>query len=182
MNTIVCNLILSVIFRLQEKSGKNNDELIISIYNTVSIVVKIGHDFLITNTFIHMSILFAMEVICNFVTLKLYHVIPMPFYLYFPSVSILVPICVQIMLPVMTRIFMEGSKLVRKWEQNIHKGSSSRSEMKYLKRKLKSVRVIQMTGGILRFNLYEMNNSTKASFLYVTIEYTINALLSIPSK
>ncbi len=77
---------------------------------------------------------------------------------------------------------MEGSKLVRKWEQNIHKGSSSRSEMKYLKRKLKSVRVIQMTGGILRFNLYEMNNSTKASFLYVTIEYTINALLSIPSK
>jgi hypothetical protein len=54
--------------------------------------------------------------------------------------------------------------------------------MKYLKRRFKGIRVVQVYGGILGYNFYVMNNSLKAAFLFEIVNYTINALLSIPSK
>jgi hypothetical protein len=85
------------------------------------------------------------------------------------------------LVPIVVNIYENGNDLCIKWGQNcIHHGSIS--EMKYLKRRLKGIRVVRVYGGILGYNLYVMNNSLKAAFLFEIINYTINALLSIPSK
>ncbi len=85
------------------------------------------------------------------------------------------------LVPIIVNIYENGNDLYMKWGQNcIHHGSFS--EMKYLKRRLKAIRVIRVYGGILGYNLYVMNNSLKSAFLFEIINYTINALLSIISK
>jgi hypothetical protein len=139
-----------------------------------------GNDLIITGILFAMSGIFIVDVVCNFGTLKLYNIIPMPFYLFFPSVSILISVLCPIMMPMVVNIYENVNTLNVKWRQNcIHKDCSV-FEMKYLKRKIKSIKVIRVCGGILEYTLYEMNNSTKARFLFEMINYTINAILSIP--
>ncbi len=160
---------------------KDQISQIFSKYAELDIIFKICHNYIITICFFGFGAIFVLDVICNFVTIKLVHVVPMPFYLYFPSVSILIPIIVTILLPILVQIYENSDKLRVKWGQNIHHGSSV-SEMKYLKRRLRAINVVRIYGGLFGFSLWEMNNSTKTAYLFEMVNYTVNALLSIPSK
>jgi hypothetical protein len=164
------------------KSVHYKDQIsqIFSKYDQLVLLFKIWHNYMSTFVFFSMGAGFVVAVICNFVTLKLYHVVPMPFYLYFPSVSILIPIIVTILLPIVVQIYENANKLRVKWGQNIHLGSIS--EMKHLKRRLRAIHVVRIYGGLFGFSLWEMNNCTKTAYIFAMVNYTINALLSIPSK
>jgi hypothetical protein len=190
--TVACYLTLSCISHLERITResmafckyfqfKDKISQIFSKYDELAIVLNIGQYYISSTCITAMSGVFIIDVVCNFVTLKLYHVIPMPFYLYFPSVSVVLPILIMTLVPIIVNTYENGNDLRIKWGQNcIHHGSIS--EMKYLKRRLKGIRVVRVYGGILGYNLYVMNNSLKAAFLFEIINYTINALLSIPSK
>jgi hypothetical protein len=141
-----CHLTLSIIYHIDRISSEsmslnnhirygNQMSQLISKYKQLAILFNIGHGYICTTTIIALSVNLAIEVVCNFVSLKLYHVIPMPFYLFFPSVSILIPVTFMILLPIMVNTYENGVNRYGKWKQNIY--HCSLHEMKYLKKKLR---------------------------------------------
>jgi hypothetical protein len=147
-------------------------------YEELSIALNLCHSYNINTCFFTMCASFSVGVVCNFVTLKLYSVIPLPFYFFFPSISAIIIVLCPMMIPMVVDIYENANKLHVKWARGAH--HCSVGEMKYLTRKLKSMRVVGIYGGMYRYNFYLMNNSTKASFFFEMVNSTINALLSIP--
>lgn len=115
-------------------------------------------------------------VTCNYVTIKMRHVMPMPFYLYFPSVSVLTPILIRILLPMGVTVF-EGGNVIRGkvWKSLL--GLSS--EKKYFKKKVRGVGEIAFYASFFQYRLYRLQKSTKGTFYSVLIGHTITALLSV---
>lgn len=138
------------------------------------IVVLLFYDIFSNIAAVLMGAGFLLNISFNYVTLKLYHVVPMPMYLWFPTVSVLIPILIAILLPMMINVY-EGSVQV----QNLwgwHSGKSR--DLKYLRRRLLGARPLRMTTGIGGVNFYFFKQSTKVTFYSAIIDYTINALLS----
>jgi hypothetical protein len=127
--TIASYLVLSIISNLDRLTGdcivlhskrvlyKDQLSQIFSKYDELALLFKIGHNYMSTACFSSMSAVFVIDVVCNFVTLKLYHVLPMPFYLFFPSVSIIIPIIVAVLLPIVVQIYENANKLTIKWDR-----------------------------------------------------------------
>jgi hypothetical protein len=126
-----------------------------------------------------MLIGFVVGVALNFVSLKMYHAIPMPFYLYFPSVAILILITTEILLKMAVDININSKKMVRrKWKQVV----VNQHDRKYVGRKIRATRVLRLDGWLLGYKIYECTQSTRVSYYEAILIYTINALLSIDTS
>jgi hypothetical protein len=122
---------------------------------------------------------FILSVVFNFATSKMHHIIPMPLYLYAPSVSILIPITIHFMLKMGIDVHTISHEMVaKKWGRVI----CIRGNKKYVRRRIKATRVLRFHGGFLGFKVYDLTKSTKPAYYEAILIYTINALLSIDTS
>ncbi|OXA37884.1 hypothetical protein Fcan01_27329 [Folsomia candida] len=119
---------------------------------------------------------FLLSILFNFTTIKMYHVIPMPLYLFFPAVGILIPMIIQVMLPMLIEVYEGEVLLHRRWRCALW---LRHGNIKYLKRRLTGVKVLRMYAGIKCHLFYFVKKSTKATYYYAIWSYTISAMLSI---
>ncbi|OXA53335.1 hypothetical protein Fcan01_11614, partial [Folsomia candida] len=84
---------------------------------------------------------FLLSILFNFTTIKMYHVTPMPLYLFFPAVGILIPMIIQVMLPMLIDVYEGEVVLHRRWRCALW---LRRGNIKYLKRRLTGVKVLRM--------------------------------------
>lgn len=117
-----------------------------------------------------------LSVLFNYISLKLYAVIPMPMYLFFPTFAVLLPCVVLVMLPVGTAVHERDAEVHAKWKYYAHRSSN----VKLLSRQLRATKVIRITGGISDFQLFTLNQSFTPRYFSAMVDYTITALLSIP--
>jgi hypothetical protein len=109
----------------------------------------------------------------------MHHIIPMPLYLYFPSVSILIPITIHFMLPMGIDVHTIAHEMVvKRWGRELCR----RGANKYVLRRIKATRVIRVHGGFLGFKVYDLTKTTKATYYEAILIYTINALLAIDTS
>lgn len=121
---------------------------------------------------------FSFSVALNFMTMKTYGIIPMPFYAFFPSGSILTAVLISFMLPMLVDVFENCGEMYARWKCLV----AGNVDKKYLRRKLKATRVVRLYGGMFGYNIYICKRSTKLAYYGWILSYTITALLSVDRK
>jgi len=105
---------------------------------------------------------------CNYATLKMYHSIPMPFFLTLPSLSFVIILLVQILFPFAASVF-----------ENSRKSLAFLKALKVVGTNKMWRRVIRATR-LPRFNIGSMfyaKRSTKTTYFECWFNHTINALI-----
>lgn len=122
-----------------------------------------------------MAIGFILSVAFNFATLKMYHIIPMPLYLYCPSVSVLIPALISILLPMAISLYERDAQVHAGWRNIMHKSPG----LKLLKRELSATKTLRFYAGFFGFTIFELKPGVKSTYYYAILDYTMTLLLSI---
>lgn len=96
-------------------------------------------------------------------------------YLYYPVIAVMMTAMVEMTLPLLVDVYEDSREIHAKWRGML--GISG--DMKYFKRKLRSISVIAVYGGINSYNFYKCKKSTKLTYISAVLNYTITATLSI---
>ncbi|OXA48091.1 hypothetical protein Fcan01_17340 [Folsomia candida] len=147
-------------------------------YYTGQIILEIGADFVYPGISIVMFLGFWFSVSLNFMTMKTYGIVPMPFYAFFPTGSLLTGVLISFMLPMLVDVYENSGEMYAKWKHL----AGRCPDKKYLKRKLRATRVVRIYGGINGYNFYVCKKSTKLTYYGWILSYTISALLSVDTK
>lgn len=142
----------------------------------LEIILAMADEFLSFAALVFMGIGLILSVLFNFVSLKMYHTIPMPLYLYFPSVSVLIVCVILVMLPLLIDVFERDVKIHGKWKYYC---ARRKCNFKFISRLLKGTKVIRFNAVVPGFKIYELKKGVKPRYLYEVVDYTVTALLSI---
>lgn len=178
--TVLCHVVLSCINWMTRTSRKlifgrdsarrillGHDKLQIIIQNVQTEISSLQAVVLLTGL--------VLSICFNFVTIKMYHVIPMPLYLFFPAVGITIPIIIQIMLPMLIDVYEEGVVLDWRWRCTL----LATKDRKHLKKKLKGIKILRLYAGLNDHLFFFTKMSTKSMYYYTILSYTISSLLSM---
>jgi hypothetical protein len=122
-----------------------------------------------------------LSITFNFVSIKLYNILPIYLYVYFPSVSVLI-ICVDnIRLSYQYLTYQISEKLKRDWPTEIRNGVDSNYKRNIALRKVRSIRPIKFFVGVNWLNFFWIDKSTKGIYRFNIIIHTINLCLSVPN-
>ncbi|OXA54890.1 hypothetical protein Fcan01_10114 [Folsomia candida] len=110
----------------------------------------------------------------NYMTLKMYNLVPFRLYVAFPVVCILLPMSHQILLPILISVYEGEVNLHKKWRRSLCFCGDTR----YLMRRVKATKILRVYCGLSDFNFYFLKKSTKLKYQYTILSYTISALLS----
>lgn len=110
----------------------------------------------------------------NYVTLKMYGLMPFRLYIAFPIACVLLPLSHQILLPLLIGVYEGEVNLHWNWKRALRFSGY----MKYLVRRIKATRILRLYCGVSEFNFYFLKKSTKLKYQYAILSYTISALLS----
>lgn len=174
----IAHLVDKVDQNLSKKHGANSETLseTLAIYSVLEICLILSFDVINSCILVLMGFAFVFCVAANFISIKMYDTVPMPLYLYFPSISVLMPGMIKILLPMAIKIY-EGAKVLNgKWKVL---ASFCKEDVKYLRRKLRATKILQVYGGIFGFRFYHCRNSTMSDYAYVIMDYTISALFAV---
>ncbi|OXA48159.1 hypothetical protein Fcan01_17339 [Folsomia candida] len=147
-------------------------------YYTAQIILETAADFNAPGISIVMFLGFSLSVSLNFMAMKTFKIVPMPFYAFFPTGSLLDGVLISFMLPMLVDVYENSAKMYAEWK---YLGGRC-PDKKYLKRKLRATRVLRMCGGINGYNLYVCKKSTKLTYYGWILSYTTSALLSVERK
>lgn len=120
---------------------------------------------------------FIFSVTCNFVSVRMYRVIPMPFYLVFPVGSLGATVAIMVLFPYGIACHDVSSELLEGWRMKLKmkRGSTSMRDLVKLGDALRPVGIRVGSG---EFSFFMIKNSTKSKYYVSVTDYTINALLS----
>lgn len=178
--TVVVHTILSCIDFLDRSAAKisnfrNGTEILLQ-HKILEIILKIADELMRCKIALFMWFGTLVSVLVNFVTLKLHHVIPLPMYLIFCTMSMLIPCVFAVMLPMTIDIFVNDTRVHDKMKYYCHQSWN----IKLLSRQIKGTKVLRAYSGLFSNTLYALKQHVKPRYFYETIYYTITALLSIP--
>lgn len=144
-------------------------------HKSLEIILTLGDGAIRVGALGILAFLSVLAVMFNFVSLKLYGIIPMPMYLYFPSVAVAIPCALSFMLPMAINVYENDKKVHDKWKYYCYQST----KVKFLKRQVDATKVIRIYAGIGNFTFFEVKKAVKPRYFYETMYYTITALLSI---
>jgi hypothetical protein len=122
----------------------------------------------------------ALSVIANFTTIRAFQIFPWYLYVFCPSLSILILLIIQLLLPFGINCHENSEAMLRQWKSN-----PIYAKGKYLRRKLKSLRSLRWYAGLTGFyecNFFLIQDSFKTAYYAVILDYTINLILFIPAS
>jgi hypothetical protein len=125
----------------------------------------------------------AIDIFCNYVTIKLYSVLPFFFYFIFPCISMFLAGSLTMLLTIGHQVFDMSTELARIWPVILFKNRWNIELMRKTKetRKiLRSIRPLRMYVGIEGTRFFFYKRSSKITILSETLICTINLLLGIP--
>lgn len=121
---------------------------------------------------------FILTILNNFISLKMYHVIPLPPFAYFPMSAVLIPTMVRIVVPMMISIHTDSTNLIDQWGHILVKTC----DKKYIARLIKAQRRLQIYAGFAQHNCFSCVRSTLPTYFEAVLNYTITALMSIDAS
>jgi hypothetical protein len=125
-----------------------------------------------------LSIAFVLGMSTNFATIRLYHLVPIHLYVLFPVVSCIVVIVVHFTMPLAIQVYEETSAML---EERTSLVSTRVGDKRFLARRIKAM--IPLAGnvgtGLFDYRFFKVKKSTRVTYYYACVDYTITALLSI---
>jgi len=152
-----------------------------SLYCRLQLIISILHGLVSPAAIGIMSLGLLVSITFNFASLRMYGIIPMPMFLFYPVVAAIVPLLAHTLLPEGTMAYETTKAITQTWSYTV-RHSNSPKHTKYILKKIKSIRPAGFYAGIGGFNLYLLKNSTKSTYYWIMVEYTLDCLLSIPQS
>lgn len=154
--------------------SRRRADLLIRRYQHLAVALQHVTEFFATISAVLMMLGLVLSVLFNFMSVKLYGLIPMPLCLFFPSVAVLIPFMFDTLLPFGIRINETSVELGVKWWRSL----GVLGDRKYLRKKLRAIRPLCCNCGVVGFIFFKFTNSIKIWFYEQICSYTITALLS----
>jgi len=148
------------------------------IYARVRLILRITSNSQGVSTAALMWAGLVLSVCVNFACLKLHSIIPMPLFLVFPTISILIPTIVAETLPDAINCFEKSRELIKNWGTRTMTRKVNNAF--YLK-KVRSLRPLKLYAKVPGYNLFLLKKSTQATYYSIIIIYTVNGLISFKS-
>jgi hypothetical protein len=149
-------------------------------YNQMQVLIQESHAY----TGIQISFLLfsgaIVSVIANFGTVRAHLSFPLSIYFVIPTLSILVLLIIQLLLPFAINVHEHSEAMLTQW-----KSDPIRAKGKYLRRKLKSLRSLRWYAGVTGFyecNFFILENSFKMAYYSVILDYTISMIMLVPAS
>lgn len=182
LNCLVClttKLLLDAIHTLDTwafliRFSRPRADLQVRRYLELAVTVQVAYAILATIVALLMGLGLILCILFNFVSIKLYNVVPMPLYLCFPPVAVVIPLIIDTLLPFGISVNDKADKLKIKWGRKL----VSSSDLKYIRRRVLAINPLHIPCGILGFKFFKLTKSIKVWFYDQILNYTITALLS----
>lgn len=94
------------------KHWKKGNELILR-HKCLEIILATGNNEISNLAFFRIGM---VAVLANFISLKMYQIIPMPFYLFFPPGAMLLSSLIAIILPMVTNVYENVVEVIAEWK------------------------------------------------------------------
>jgi len=156
---------------LLQKYSRQNVTKCLSLYTKVLLIkvaIQKGQALI---TFVGLGVVLIICVSCNYGTLMMYDVIPMPFYFFFPVVTSMFQILVSIILPKAIGCYTESKDLLLLWRNVLLRRS-------YYFKRIRSMRIIAFYAGVTDFTFFVFDRTIKATLVWCLVDFTITAMLS----
>jgi hypothetical protein len=116
----------------------------------------------------------------NFVTVRMLHILPMPYFLMFPILMIVELFVLSFGISLGIFVFECSSDFKAKWRPKLGVRPIVR---KYWKMKVEAMQPLKIHGEWNGFNLFVLKKSTLATYWYaVMINFSVTAILCIPES
>ncbi|OXA47151.1 hypothetical protein Fcan01_18290 [Folsomia candida] len=122
-----------------------------------------------------LSLGFGFTVTCNFVSVRMAGVIPMPFYLVFPIGSLLGMVGIRLLLPYGIACHENSSKLLVEWRTRLR---LKRGNMRLEEKMGRMLIPIGIRVGSGEFSFFVLKKSTRSTYYMALMDYTVNALMA----
>jgi len=113
----------------------------------------------------------------NFMTLKLYKVLPGFVYSFFATGAVLVLTMIGLIVPSCTRLYESSSEALVEWKKELPP-----SGMNLIRKKYRTLRPLQFIQGFYGLRFSVMNKSCKTSFYEDIVNNTTNLCISVPDS
>ncbi|OXA47426.1 hypothetical protein Fcan01_17923 [Folsomia candida] len=118
---------------------------------------------------------FLFTVMCNFTTVWMFRVIRMPFYLFFPTASVIGMVGIGILLPYGIACHEKSAELLAGWKGKLRE---KRGTMRLEEKMVKGLRPIGFKAGTGEFSFFVLKKSTKSRYYVTVTDKTIEALMT----
>lgn len=113
-------MVLNIVHILYQTSyrfvqGPRKTDGILRSYLRLEIIACLFYQMLSSFIAALMAVGFILSITFNFVSIKMVGIIPMPFYLFFPSVAILIPVIIDFLLPMAISVHEDCLCMQNKW-------------------------------------------------------------------
>ncbi|OXA63519.1 hypothetical protein Fcan01_00136 [Folsomia candida] len=180
--------ILREFYQLREKiTWERGNVRLRTLYIALSFGIELFAGFQGPTTAALMAIRESLIVICSIATIRMWRVIPMPLYLIFPTISLVIPILALNLLPKAAHCYDRSVKLLQTWRNvaSLDDGILRRRlrgrgtlGSRAHKRATAALRPIKIYATVLGTRLFMAKKSTKGSFLYSCLDATMSGLVT----
>jgi hypothetical protein len=118
------------------------------------------------------------EMLTIYGSIRFYSSFPTHTYIFFPTVAVVIFICIYIALPDAIKVYEDTLTFIQRSEFE-----TSRKMIRnkgYLSLKLRSFRPCKFVAGVGNYQFYFIKRSTKTTYFCIIINDTINLLLTFP--
>ncbi|OXA46053.1 hypothetical protein Fcan01_19216 [Folsomia candida] len=150
--------------------------LVLMFYNIFAITLSILNDGISTIIALAMGLACVIEVCTIFLAIKGRAVVPAAIYPIFPSLGFAIPVVSYTLLGDAVNVGETTRRLKTACNNHI---AMRKDTVGYMKRRIRAVKVAQLSGGIFSYTLFFLNKCTKAMFYWSMLYYTNVACLSI---
>jgi len=167
------NDLIAALRALHRRGGKMTN--ILRAYNRLQIILRSEEEGLQLATFTCASTGLILSVVSNFGTIKLYNVVPLMVYTFFPVDSINALGMSSVCLPPTIQIHEESFKVIHELQTDVKAW-----ERKVVRRRLKALLPLRIHGGVFNHRMFKVTKSFKGGYYYSIVNYTITMLLAVP--
>ncbi|OXA45290.1 hypothetical protein Fcan01_19899 [Folsomia candida] len=169
---LVLNVMIDSVGRLGRMSPGLHS---IRLYQRFCILNKNLESISTTLAVLLLSLGFGFTVTCNFVTIRMFGVIRMPFYLFFPTGSLVAMVGIGILFPYGIACHELSRKLLAGWRRTL---GSKRGSMRFEEKMGKVLRPIGIKVVSGEFSLFVLKKSTKSRYYVAVGNTTMDALMA----
>lgn len=177
--TIVVHIVLGILSHLRESRLRISMSRVKSMqclrkYYYLQIILQTMYDLSAPVIAALMTIGLLLSVTFNFLCVKMRSVLPMPYYLVCFVAAGIILVLIQILLPLAINVYEDSEALMQIWKVALRYSC----DRKYLRRRLRACKAVRFYAGLFKYNFFYISLSTKSTFWYAIVDYTITALLS----
>ena len=151
---------------------------LVQTYKILDVITRQMAPFLSKSISIIMCLGSSLIILLDFATIKMYRVIPMPLYFFFPTVGITAKIILHTLLPQIIWIREQSYQVLERIRNQAVDIKSGPARKEFLM-ELKHLRPAPIYVSFANYNFVALKNSLKTNYYYLLLYYTITALLSV---